>query len=233
MKAIFKRELRSYFISMPGYVFMTMFMLLTGILFYLNNIVQGSASVKELFGILTTWAVFTLPVLTMRLFAEDKKLKTDQLLLTSPVSVKSIVSGKYFAALVVVAGALSLLMLYTVIISFFGEVNAAETVSCFVGFALLCSLILAVGSFVSAVSESQIVAIIVTYAVLIVTVFMGNFAEVVSGIWKTVFLWLSPTARFADFTMGILNPCTVVYYISITVLFLYLTVNVTERRRFS
>ncbi len=233
MKAIFKRELRSYFTTMLGYVFMTMFMLLTGILFYLNNIAAGNASVKELFSLLTTWTVFILPVLTMRLFAEDRKLKTDQLLITSPVPVKSIVLGKYFAALSMVIAVLAILMIYTVILSFFGDMNTAETVCCFIGFALLCSLILAVGSFVSAVCESQIVAMILTYAVLIVTVFLGNFAEVVSGAFKTVLLWLSPTARFTDFSMGILNPSAVVYYLSITVLFLYLTVNAIERRRFA
>lgn len=77
MKAIFKRELRSYFSSMLGYIFLTMFLALTGILFWLNNISFGVASVKNFFSLLTSWAVFVLPMLTMRLFAEDRKLKTD------------------------------------------------------------------------------------------------------------------------------------------------------------
>ncbi len=96
MKAIFKRELRSYFSSMLGYIFLTMFLALTGILFWLNNISFGVASVKNFFSLLTSWAVFVLPMLTMRLFAEDRKLKTDQLLITAPVSVRSIVLGKFF-----------------------------------------------------------------------------------------------------------------------------------------
>lgn len=231
MKAIFKRELRSYFTTMTGYVFMAMFLVLTGILFYINTIARGVASVKQLFSLLTTWAVFILPMLTMRLFAENKN--TEQLLITAPVSVKGIVFGKYFAALSVVTVTLIIFLGYVVGISFFGEINWAETISCFVGFWLLCALILAVGSFISTVSESQIVAIILTYAVLIVTVFMGEFAVHVKGSLKPILLWLSPTARFTDFTMGILDFSAIVYYFSVTALFIYFTINVIERRRFA
>lgn len=233
MKAIFKRELRSYFSSMPGYLFPAMFLLLAGVLFYLNNIVFGVTSVKSLFRLLTTWAVFILPILTMRLFAEDRKLKTDQLLMTAPVSVKSIVLGKFFAAFAMVVLVLAFMLIYTIVISFFGTMNWAETISCFIGFALLCAMVLSIGGFMSALTDSQIVAAISTYAVLIVTVFLGNIASAVSGGLKTALLWLSPTERFLDFAMGILDPSALVYYISLTALFLFLTVSVTERRRFA
>ncbi|MGN0181560.1 MAG: ABC transporter permease [Candidatus Ornithomonoglobus sp.] len=233
MKAIFKRELRSYFSSMPGYIFLAMFLLLAGVLFYLNNIVFGVTSVKNLFQLLTTWAVFILPILTMRLFAEDRKLKTDQLLMTAPVSVKSIVLGKFLAAFTMVAEALFVMLIYTIIISFFGTVNWAETISCFIGFALLCAVVLSIGTFMSSLTDSQIVAAISTYAILIVTVFLGNIASAASGILKSALLWISPTERFLDFAMGILDPSALVYYISLTVLFLFLTVSATERRRFA
>lgn len=233
MKAIFKRELRSYFTSMTGYIFLAMFLLLSGVMFYLNNIVFGVTSVKNLFQLLTTWAMFILPVLTMRLFAEDRKLKTDQLLMTAPVPVRSVVLGKFFAAFTVLGIALGVILIYTVIISFFGVMNWAETISCFVGFALLCSAVLAIGSFMSALTDSQIVAAISTYAVLIITVFLGNIAGAVPGTMKSVLLWLSPTERFLDFAMGILDPAALIYYISLTALFLFLTVTVTERRRFA
>lgn len=233
MKAIFKRELRSYFSSMPGYIFLAMFLLLAGVLFYLNNIVFGVTSVKNLFQLLTTWEVFILPILTMRLFAEDRKLKTDQLLMTAPVSVKSIVLGKFLAAFMMVISALVVMLVYTIIISFFGTMNWAETISCFVGFALLCAFVLSIGTFMSSLTDSQIVAAISTYAILIVTVFLGNIASAASGVLKSALLWISPTERFLDFAMGILDPSALVYYISLTVLFLFLTVSVTERRRFA
>ncbi len=218
---------------MTGYIFLAMFLLLAGVLFYLNNIVFGVTSVKNLFWLLTTWAVFILPILTMRLFAEDRKLKTDQLLMTAPVSVESIVIGKFLAAFTVVLSALAVILIYTIIISFFGTVNRAETISCFIGFALLCAVVLSVGTFMSALTDSQIVAAISTYAILIVTVFLGNIASAASGALKSALLWISPTERFLDFAMGILDPSALVYYISLTVLFLFLTVSATERRRFA
>ena len=232
MKAIFKRELRAYFTSMLGYIFLTMFLVLTGVLFYLNNVYFGVTSVKNFFSLLTTWAVFIIPLLTMRLFAEDRKLKTDQLLLTAPVSVRSVVLGKFFAAFCVLMAAMVITFIYIVVISFFGTVNWAETISCYVGFILLCTVILSIGSFMSSLTDSQIVAAVSTYAVLIVTVFLGNIAGAATGVLKTALLWISPTERFLDFAMGILDPSALVYYLSLTVLFLFLTVNVTERRRF-
>jgi ABC-2 type transport system permease protein len=132
-----------------------------------------------------------------------------------------------------VLGALAVMLIYTIIISFFGTMNWAETISCFVGFALLSAVVLSVGTFMSALTDSQVVAAISTYAVLIVTVFLGNIAAAVSGALQTALLWLSPTERFLDFAMGILDPSALVYYISLTALFLFLTVSVTERRRFS
>ncbi len=233
MKAIFKRELRAYFTSMLGYIFLTMFLVLTGVLFYLNNVYFGVTSVKNFFDLLTTWAIFIIPLLTMRLYAEDRKLKTDQLLLTAPVSVRSVVLGKFFAAFTVLMAAVVITLIYIVVISFFGTVNWAETISCYVGFILLCTVVLAIGGFMSSLTDSQIVAAVSTYAVLIVTVFLGNIASAASGVLKTALLWISPTERFLDFAMGILDPSALVYYLSLTVLFLFLTVNVTERRRFS
>lgn len=231
MKAIYQRELRSYFITMLGWVFIGMFLILTGILFYINTILQGAANVKTLFGLLTTWAVFILPMLTMRLFAEDKKLKTDQLLLTAPISTWDMVLGKYFAALTVVTGTLALFLLYIAAEAFFGYISPAETLNCFFGFWLLCAFILALGGFISAVSESQVVAIILTYAVLITTVFMDDLAYFAKPSLRSVLLWLSPTARFNAFTMGILDFSAVVYYASLAVLFICLTVNAVERHK--
>ena len=233
MKAVFKRELRAYFTSVLGYVFLTMFLVLTGVLFYRNTVLLGNVWIKEFFNLLTTWSIFIFPFLTMRLYAEDRKLKTDQLLLTAPVSVKSVVLGKFFAAFTVFMAAMVIMLIYVVVISFFGTINWAETISCYVGFILLCSVDLAVGGFMSSITDSQIVAAISTYAVFIVTVFLGEIASMTSGVLRTILLWISPTERFLDFKLGILDPSAIVYYLSLTVLFLFLTVNVTERRRLS
>ncbi|MCH5212333.1 MAG: ABC transporter permease subunit [Oscillospiraceae bacterium] len=233
MKAIFKRELRSYFLTLTGYVFFTMFLLLGGFLIYNMNITNGYTSVNNTIKNFINWETFILPILTMRMFAEDRKLKTDQLLLTSPVPVRSIVIAKFFAAFVMVFAALVVVFLCTASFRFFGRINWAEMISSYIGFLLLCGVVLAIGEFMSSLTDSMIVAAFSTYAVLIVTVFLGSRAGVVSGKASEILLWLSPTERFNDFAMGILDPAALVYYISIIVLFIAITIQTTERRRFS
>ena len=224
MKAIFNREFNSYFTSMLGYVFLTIFLLLTGVMFYVVNIRFMTARMTNFFSIVNNWALFLLPLVTMRLFSEDRKQKTDQLLLTAPISTKEIVFGKYFAAFGI--------LIYPVILAITGNLPIAETISCYVGFILLCSAILAIGAFMSSITESQIVAAVATYGVLIFTLLLGSVASNVSNeIIVKILLWLSPVQRFSDFTLGILNFEPIIYYLSITGLFLFFTVMVFERRR--
>lgn len=232
MKAVFKRELRSYFVTMTGYMFLAMFLLAGGLFFWLWNLSTGATAISDTFENVKSWAVFILPVLTMRMFAEDRRLKTDQMLLTAPVSVRSIVMGKFLAAASVVTGAVLIIMVYYSVI-FGGSVNWPEALVSAVGFVLLCFIILSIGGFMSALTDSMIVAAFSTYGILTVTVLMGNIAKASPEALKNVLLWLSPTERYSAFWYGVLDPAVLVYYISLTVLFLALTAAVTERRRFS
>ena len=225
MKAIFNREFNSYFTSMLGYVFLTIFLLLTGVMFYVINIRFMTARMTNFFSIVNNWALFLLPLLTMRLFSEDRKQKT-------PISTKEIVFGKYLAAFGIFMVGVLITLIYPVILAFTGNLPIAETISCYVGFILLCSAILAIGAFMSSITESQIVAAIATYGVLIFTLLLGSVASNVSNeIIVKILLWLSPVQRFSDFTLGILNFEPIIYYLSITGLFLFFTVMVFERRR--
>ena len=215
MKAIFNREFNSYFTSMLGYVFLTIFLLLTGVMFYVVNIRFMTARMTNFFSIVNNWALFLLP-----------------LLLTAPISTKEIVFGKYFAAFGIFMVGVLITLIYPVILAFTGNLPIAETISCYVGFILLCSAILAIGAFMSSITESQIVAAVATYGVLIFTLLLGSVASNVSNeIIVKILLWLSPVQRFSDFTLGILNFEPIIYYLSITGLFLFFTVMVFERRR--
>lgn len=232
MKAIFKRELKAYFTSMLGYVFLTIFLLLTGAMFYIVNLYRATSTMTGFFLNINVWSLFLLPMLTMRMFSEDRKLKTDQLLLTAPISVREMVLGKYFAAVGVFLIGTAVTALYPIIISLFGTLPLAETVSCYIGFILLCMSVIAIGAFMSSLTESQIVAAISTYGILIALMFLSNAASSISSeaVVKTL-LWVSPMQRFSEFTMGILSLESVIYYISVIVLFLFLTVMSFEKRR--
>ena len=232
MKAIFNREFNSYFTSMLGYVFLTIFLLLTGIMFYMVNIGYMTASMTGFFASVNNVAIFFLPLLTMRLFSEDRKLKTDQLLLTAPISTKEIVLGKFFAAFAVFMTGVVITLIYPVMLAVWGSLPFAETISCYIGFILLCSLILSIGAFMSSVTESQIVAAVATYGVLIFTMLLNSISTYVSNeAVVNILLWLSPLQRFSDFTLGIMSFEPIIYYMSLTGLFLFFTTMVFERRR--
>lgn len=232
MKAIFNREFRAYFNSMLGYVFLTIFLLLTGAMFFIINLYRATATMTGFFLNINVWAIFLLPMLTMRMFSEDRKQKTDQLLLTAPISVWEMVLGKYFSAVCVFLVGVAVTVLYPIIINLFGELPVAETISCYVGFILLCMAIISIGAFMSSLTESQIVAAISTYGILIVLMFLSNVVSSISNeALVNALLWISPMQRFSEFTMGILSLDSVIYYLSIIALFLFLTVTSFEKRR--
>lgn len=233
MRAILNREFGAYFHSMLGYVFLTLFLLLGGVMFFMQNILRLNVSMTGFFSNMVSWAIFLLPILTMRLFAEDRKSRTEQLLLTAPVSIPEIVLGKFLGAFGIFLCAMLLFLFYPVVLSFFGTVPVAETVSCFVGFILFCAGILSIGALLSSVTESQIVAAVGTYAIMIIMMFLSSIARGSGIAWiSTLMAWISPLDRFYDFTMGILNLESVVYYLSLIGLMLFFTARVFEKRRF-
>ena len=234
MKAIFKREFNSYFTSMLGYVFLTIFLLLTGVMFYFVNIGYMMASMTGFFSSVINIAIFFLPLLTMRLFAEDRKLKTDQLLLTAPISTWEMVLGKFLAAFGVFLAGTAVTLIYPIMLAVWGNLPVAETINCYIGFILLCSVILAIGAFLSSVTESQIIAAVGAYGVILLTILLGRVATYVSNEWLVkILMWLSPVTRFSDFTLGILNFEPVIYYLSLILLFLFFTVLVQRKRQSS
>lgn len=167
MFAIFKRELKAYFLTPIGYIFMGLFLLLTGIFFFFDNIIGQSSRYIGFLGSVLLLVTFILPLLTMRLFAEEKRQKTDQLLLTSPVSITGIVCGKYFAAMAVYCGTLLVTVSYAVVVAVYGDLETWGTIGSYIGFILLGACYISIGLFVSALTENQLIAALVTFFVLL------------------------------------------------------------------
>ena len=145
MKAIYKREIKMYFSSMIGYVFIAFFVLITAVYFSLQNILSLSPDFQYVFSSVIMMFLILAPMLTMRLLSEEKKQRTDQMLLTSPVSIPAIVLGKYLAAVTVFLISLVITGIFPVILSFFGTVAVAQILGSYIGFCLLCSAFIAVG----------------------------------------------------------------------------------------
>jgi ABC-2 type transport system permease protein len=169
MLAVFRREIRAYFISPIGFTFIGFFLLLAGLFFAFTNLLSGSPNYTSVLSSLTFVFLFLVPILTMRLLSEDMKQKTDQLLITSPLSITGIVIGKYLAAVGVLLITLIITVIYPVIMSFYAVGGLAwwEILGGYIGFFLLGSCFISVGLFFSSLTDNQLIAAVITFAALL------------------------------------------------------------------
>ena len=234
MSAIFKRDFRAYFTSPIGYVFCAIFLCLFSFFFYLGNIRSLTSDMSSLFSNMLLFTVFLIPVLTMRVFSEEYKQKTDQLLLTAPVNLRDIVMGKFFAALGVFLTAMVITFSYSLIISFFGQPEMGIVLGNYVAYIALASAFFSIGVFISSLTESQIVAGIISWGVFLGLYLLNSAASLVSQPWLvSVLNWLSLFNRYTTFTRGVFAVSDFLFYISVCAVFLFLTTRILEKKRWS
>ena len=234
MIAIYKREMRSYFTTPIGYIFCGVFLAVAAFLFCYTTLYAMSSDVTSFYSMMLLCFVVLLPLRTMKLFSEEKRQKTDQLLLTAPVSIWSVVLGKYFAAATIFASVTCFSSLFFLILYAYARVKTAVLFGNLLAVLLVGLAFLAVGIFVSSVTESQLSAAIVTIGVLVVFMGISVAAELISVPWiRFVFECLSVWYRFQAFTQGIFDPAGLVYYLSVAGVFLFLTVRILDRRRWA
>ena len=233
MSAIFKREMRSYFTSPIGYIVVILYTLLYG--FFFTRLYQnGMPDMSILFGYSFTLTLFLMPVLTMRLFSEERRQKTDQALFTAPVNLSAIVLGKFFAALCVFLLAQVTTLVFELIFAFNVSVDGIGYFCCLLGSTLTAAALIAVGIFISSLTESQIVAAIGGIGVSILLAIMDTLASTISVKWlSTAVGWISFSGRFNTFCTGILDYANIAFFLSFTAIFLFLTVRIQEKRRWS
>ena len=176
MTAIYKRELKSYLTSMIGYLFIFFILVLTGIYFSAYQLSAAYPKFEYTLSALTFVFLIAVPILTMRVLAEERKQKTDQLLLTSPVSVGGIVLGKYLALVTVYAIPMGVICLYPIVMSKFGTVSFASAYTAILGFFLLGCANIAIGVFFSSITESQVIAAVLTFVFLFAFYMMSGIS---------------------------------------------------------
>ena len=255
MFAIFKKEMRSYFINPVGYVFVGIFLALSALLCCYTTIQSNSYSTSAYFTIMIFALVILIPVLTMRSLAEERKLKTEQLLLTAPVSITAMVMGKYLASLAMFVGCvlvscINFIPLYRVghieregdpyAVTHIGPVTS-QIVGSVIAVILIGAAFIAIGLFISSLTENQLSAAVITIAVILVMVVMGMINDIGSDaegnrlisnyVVRFVIDWISVFSRFGNFTYGIFDFSALIYYLSIAGVFLFLTVRIYEKRR--
>ena len=224
MWTIFKKELKTYFLSPIGYIAIGIFMLLYSIFFYLTTIAYGSVFMGDLYYATARYGLLLMvPLLTMRMFAEERKNGTEQLLLTSPRSVTSIVLGKFFAAVAVILITMIFSIVYAIIISFFGNVNIPTLLVTMLGFLLVAMAATSIGMLASSITENQIIAAIITIVVLVAPWFLVDMSEIFSSI--------DLIDKFIKFPNGLISISDLVSLISITVMCILITIIVIKRRK--
>ena len=230
MKAIFKREMLAYFTSPIGFIFVGVFMALSGIFFGMYMFVGHIADINGILPMCQMVLVLIMPIITMRLLSEERANKTDQLLLTAPVKISSIVLGKFFAAYAIFLIAVATTLFYAVIAAIFGSIVFGEVILTYIAYLLLGALLIAIGLFISSLTESQIVAAVATYGVVLL-LFFSSAITTNNHMIDAVLKYLNISVWANDFYRGVLAPKGAVYYLSFTVLFLILTVRSVESRR--
>jgi len=187
MLAIYKKEMRTYFTNMMGYVFLTFMILLVGIWFSLFNVRTGNPNYHAVLGDTTIFFFILIPVLTMRLFSEEARQKTDQLLFTSPLSIIQIVMGKFFAATSLFLIGTAITIIFPFMLRNHGNLPTSQFVGTYIGFVLIGLSLIAVGIFISVLTDNQIIAAVATVAAVVV-MFMIDMIAV-----------SMPTSTFASF----------------------------------
>ena len=231
MRAIYQKEMRQYLTGFAGAVFLAAYAALIGYQFTVGNLLAQSGEISGLFSQIMSMLMFLVPILTMRLFSEEKKMRTDQLLLTSPVTISKIVSGKFLAALsMFLIGSLPLAAAAGVM-RFYGIAFTLETAGNFAGLLLAGAAFIAIGLFASAITENQIVAAIVSYVVMIGLWLLDYLRLYAAGFAGEALRFLSVRAHTAQLASGIFSLSTAVYFIGLTALMLGLTRLVMESRR--
>ena len=285
MIPIYKKEIRTYFTHVSGYIFLTLFLLLVGLFFVTTNVFSRNPGFHMTISQSTLLIFIMIPTLTMRLFSEEARNKTDQLLYTSPITILQIVAGKFFAAFSLFLIAMAATVFFPLLINRYGSLPVSQIAGTYIGFILLGACCIAVGLFISALTDNQIVAAVGAFAAnfllfvmesvavimptttfasfvfvaliiigiagilyystksILISIITGSIGVIAAiglyvynnliydGVIVRVLFWISLFSRFSSFSFGVLRLADVVFYVSFCILFIFITINILEKRR--
>lgn len=235
MTAIYKRELKAYFHSMTGWLFLAANIFLSGLYFFALNLRFGYSSMANTVYNILFLLLITIPLLTMRMMSEERRQKTDQLILTSPVSVGKVVWGKYLAAATIFTMSTLVIAVYPLILSRFGTVSMGESYTAVLAYYLYGLSGIAIGLFLSSVTESQVIAAVLSFGALFLGYMMSSITGLISSagnLFTRILSVYDMTSRLEDMMQGSLALQSVLYFLTFILVFLFLTVQSVQKRRY-
>lgn len=226
------KEVRGFFNSAVAYVVLTLFLLIAGWFFSTSLFLVGQADLRELFSVVIPLIfLFFIPALTMRVIAEEKKSGTIELLVTMPVRDIEIVLGKYFAAVILVAAGLALTFAYPLTISILGNPDGGALIGGYLGLLLMGAAYVAIGMFTSGLTQNQIIAFIIGFVIIFALYMFDKMLMFVPPSLASVLEYASVNYHFQNLERGVIDSRNIVYYVSLIVLFLFLSVRTLEARK--
>jgi len=227
------KEFKSYLASPMAYVVTGIFLVLTGFFFQSSPTTYSETSINGFLAYGSILLLLLAPVLTMRLLAEEKKMGTLELLLTAPVRDSEVIMGKFLGSLGILTAMLALTFYYPILLMWFGDPDIGPIATGYLGLFLLGCTSLAVGLFASSLTSNQIVAVVIAGGILFALWFIGMAADLLPEALGEVIGYLSLYYHFPDFMRGVIDTRGIIYYLSITALFLFLAVRSLENSRWS
>ena len=234
MSAIIKRELSSYFNSAIGYIVLAVFYFFSGLFFYMYCLMSNTASMSYVFLSMLMIVMLVIPIITMKSFSEERKQKTDQALLTAPISLTEMVVGKFLGAFLLYCICNAIYVLYIFIIACYASPDWAVFLTTMLGMLLLGGALIAIDLFISALTESQVIAAVISIGVGLLIYMLDSLTNIINVDWINAILHnISFDAHFTNFINGIINLTSAVFFLSVIAVFLFLCVRVFEKRRWS
>lgn len=227
--------MRAYFSTFIGYIFIAAFLVVSSILFSLTTLSEGEdADITTYYTSVIFSFVVLIPLLTMKLFSEEKRQKTETLLLTAPVSLFSMVFAKYLAAMTIFVSTLAVSCVNLIPLYMYGEQNTAVILGNLLSVVLIGSGFISIGLFISSLTENQLVSAVCTIGAIMVLLALGMFSTSIGfQPLRVVLNFFSIFNRYTFFTYGIIDYSALIYYLSLSIVFIFLTVRVFERRRWA
>lgn len=233
MSAIFKREFKSYFTTPLGYVYVAIFLFFESF-FFVNLFANGAPNIEIIFPTISFITILITPVLTMRLLSEDRRQKVDQALLTAPVSIFGIVMGKFLAAFAVFGLGYAPTLVYQMVFTLMGTPNWLIYLNGLVGTLLIGSALVAIGMFISSLTESPVISCILTLVIFMLLQVVPNLASLTGYEWLiTIANKIAFINLFSSFSGSVFRIVDVIYLASITFIFVFLSIRTVERRRWA
>ncbi len=237
MLAIFKKDFRAYFTSPVGYLYLGAYILVLNLYFYIYNALGGGTSLGSIFSFMLLVMMFLTPILTMRVFSEEYKQKTDQLMFTSSVKLSGIVIGKYLSSLAIFLCLLLLTLFWPATIALIGQNNMAEVIGNYIGMFCIGAAYIAMGIFISSLTENQVIAAVGSLGLFVglylLEMLTSYFSTAMPGWVASSLQFISVFGRYNELTMGLLALDDIVYFLSVGAVFIFLTARVLEKRRWS